>query len=131
MLIRSSSKGQVICKHAQVLHDGFFWFIILYIAKLVVELAISHEKVKTLFDFEMSCAFEVYQKLESDGLHEDNDGCVDIESILSCKIFSKADVLDDQVCYFLDDLAQDTVLSVFGWVQVEISLEIVPVDYFR
>lgn len=131
MFIRLSSKGQIVCKHMQVLHDGFFWFIILYVTKLIVELAISHEKIKTLLDLEMSCAFEVDQKFEGDSLHEDDDGCVDIESILSCKIFSETYILNDEFCYFLYDFTQDAVLPVFGWIQEEISLEVVSVDYLR
>lgn len=103
MLIRPSSKGQVVCKYTQVLHNSLLWFIILYVTKFVVELAISHEKIKTLFDFEMSCAFEVDQKLESNSLHEDNEGCIRIKSILSCKIFTETDILNDQFCYFLYD----------------------------
>jgi hypothetical protein len=62
----------------------------------------------------MSCAFEVDQKFEGDSLHEDDDGCVDIESILSCKIFSETYILNDEFCYFLYDFTQDAVLPVFG-----------------
>lgn len=93
MLIWSPSKFQIVCKHTQISNYGLFGFVVLYTIELVIELAISHEEVEPLLYLEMGVTFEVDEEFEGKGFHEDDDGCVYIECILSSKCISNTDIL--------------------------------------